>query len=613
MKNTIKFIVTALMASALAASCQKFMVQEPTTALPPSGVFSSEGGAESAMNGLYYKYAASNLNHNYVTYLGYASKTSIWKGTQVGNDYEQCHYMTLYSKGTQNLYIFQSLFQAVTVCNTFMDNLAESGLDQNFKVEMEAEARLIRACLYLNLMRLYGDVPVVDHQPTGLESTFVPRNTYQEVFKFILDDLNYAETFMRDKTRQDTVNPQGGRFYKQAATAAKVAAYVWIASMMQDTHDQFYDETKPERSPVNHPLLVTLGLKSAADGWQMALDCAKSLIEEPTSPYGLEPDFRNLFRWDPVEHPEDFTSRERIITCQNSPTADLQATVVTWTLWKHPYGTKSMTGSHSSAGKTRPAVWVWQRWHSVHGTQKLQTHNKEFYAANKDPRLPVTYQHTKYVSWDEKNYGETTTRANTFPAYKTITTGTGIGAYPFFAKYCSPEFNTDGGAADTYIIRMADIYLWAAEACAYLGDKDNAVKYVNVILKRARESVDNPVSPAKDPADYTVDQFATTQDLVNAIMLEHLIERHGEHQEWYELHRHGAQWLIDNVCKPMNEVINFTCMTDVKESLYGIAGGEETSTDPEFVRKVMAIPYPDHELTTNPAIGTDGQNDFFFR
>lgn len=612
MKNIITFIIVIL-SSILAGSCTKFMVQEPTTALPPSGVFSSEGGAESAMNGLYYKYAAANLNHNYVTYLGYASKTSIWKGNQVGNDYEQCHYMTLYSKGTQNKSLFQNIFQAVTACNTFMDNLAESGLDRTFKLEMEAEARLIRACLYMNLMRLYGDVPIIDHQPTGLESTFVPRNPYQEVFKFIMDDLNFAENFMRGKAAQDAANPNGGRYYKQAATAVKVAAYVWIASMMQDTHDQFYDDTKPGRSPINHPLLNTIGLNKAEDAWQLALDTAKLLIEEPSCPYALEPDFRNLFRWDREKHPEDYRSKERIIVCQNSPTADLQTTVVTWTLWKHPYGTKSMTGSHSSAGKTRPAVWVWQKWHEVHGTKKLQTHNKEFYAANKDPRLPVTYQHTKYISWDEKNYGETTTRGNIFPAYKTITTGTGIGAYPFFAKYCSPDFNTDGGSADTYIIRMADIYLWAAEACAYLGQTDEAIKYVNEILKRARYSVDDPTYPATDPKDYTADQFKNTQELVDAIMLEHLIERHGEHQEWYELHRHGAQWLIDNVCKPMNEVINYACMTTVKESLYGIAGGEESSTDPEFVRKVMALPYPDHELTTNPAIGPNGQNDFFFR
>jgi len=611
MKNIYKLIAFAFV-SVLVCSCSKFLVQEPTTALSPSTVFSNEGGAESAMTGIYYKFAAANLNHNYTTYLGYASGTSIWKGNQTGNDYEQCHNMTLYSKGTQNLYIYQAHYQAITACNTFIDNLLESSLDEDFKVEMQAEARLIRGYLYLNLMRLYGDLPLMEHAPANIDDTFVPRSSYQEVFKFIIDDFNFAEQFMRDKTEQDLINPQGGRFYKEAATAAKVAAYIWIASMMQDTTDQFYDDTKEGRSPVNHPLLVSIGLSKAEDAWQMALDCAKNLIEEPTSPYALEPDFRKLFRWDRDNYPEDYSSKERIIVCQSTPTADLQAVNVTWTLWKHPYGTKSMTGSHSSAGKIRPAAWIWQKWNEVHGNTKVMTHNKEIRAANKDPRLPVTYQHTKYVSWDEKNYGETTTRANIFPAYKTITTGTGIGAYHFFAKYLSPEFNTDGGAADTYVIRMADIYLWAAEACAYLGQKDKAVEYVNVILTRARQSVDNPAQQAKDPVDYTVDQFATTQDLVNAIMLEHLIERHGEHQEWYEIHRHGAQWLLDNVIKPLNAILDYTCMSDVKETYLYVSGGVKTSEDPTFVRKIMALPFPDHELTTNPKIGPQGQNDFIY-
>lgn len=612
MRNIIKISATLILAVLVLNSCEKFLTEEPRTSLPPSGVYGTESGAESAMTGLYYRLAHVHTNHAYATYLGYASKTHIWKGNQTTSDYEQCHYMTLYSAGSQNSTIFNSHYEAVNACNAVIEGVADSPLSEEFKTEIDAEARFIRAFLYFNILRLWGDSPLITEQPSGLEATFVKRTPYQEIVKFIIEEMDYAEKYMRSKEKQDAVNPDGGRCYREAATATKVGVYVWIASMMENTTDQFYDETKEGRSPLNHPVLMSIGLNSAHDAWTAALNEAGKLIDNPASPYALEPDFRNLFRWDPENHPEDYKSCERIIAAQNSNNADIQSNYVTWTLWKHPYGTLSMTGTHSTAGKTRPAGWVWQKWNEIHGNTDFNKRNNAIRDASDDPRLKATYEFGQFVSWDEKNYGKTTTRKYVFPDYTTLTTGTtGNGAYHFFRKYYSPTFNTDGGCADTYILRMADIYLWAAEACAYLDREDDALRYVNAVLKRARESVDDPSSPAVQPADWTAGQFGNKQGLVNAIMMEHLFERHGENQEFYDLRRHGSHWFAENVVIPMNRLINLSCMQTIKDQLYIF--GCDTPEDPDFIRTVIILPYPYHELATNMALSDEDQNDFFYR
>lgn len=600
------------MTALVSNSCEKFLTEEPRTSLPPSGVYGTEAGAESAMTGLYQRLSYSNTQHAFSTFLGYASKTHIWKGTQTTSEYEQCHYATLYAASSQNSTIFNSHYIAVNACNAVLEGIKESPLSEEFKTEIEAETRFVRAYTYFNILRLWGDAPLVTEQPSGLEATFVKRTPYQEIVKFIIEEMDYAEKYMRSKEKQDAANPDGGRCYREAATATKVGAYVWIASMMEDTEDQFYDQTKEGRSPLNHPVLKSIGLNTAKDAWEAALKEAEKLIDNPSCPYALEPDFRNLFRWDPENHPEDYRSRERIIVGQNSNTADANNIYVPWTLWKHPYGSKSMTGSHSTAGKTRPAAWVWQKWNEIHGNTKFCSKNSAIRTASDDPRLKATYEFTQAVSWDEKNYGKTTTLKNMFPNYSSLRTGTtGNGSYHFFRKYYSPTFNTDGGCADTYILRMADIYLWAAEACAYLDREEDALRYVNAILKRARESVDAPSSPAVQPADWTPGQFGSKMGLVNAIMMEHLFERHGENQEYFDLRRHGAAWFVENVVFPMNRIIHLSCMEAVLDGLYCF--GCDTPSDPDFIRKVMMLPYPHHELVTNMALTEEDQNDFFYQ
>ena len=79
------------------------------------------------------------------------------------------------------------------------------------------------------------------------------------------------------------------------------------------------------------------------------------------------------------------------------------------------------------------------------------------------------------------------------------------------------------------------------------------MKYVNVILKRARESVDG--APAAEPRDIQASEFASRQELVNRIFWERCFEMPFEHHEYFDTHRFGAQWIIDNISKPKNEFL----------------------------------------------------------
>ena len=132
-----------------------------------------------------------------------------------------------------------------------------------------------------------------------------------------------------------------------------------------------------------------------------------------------------------------------------------------------------------------------------------------------------------------------------------------------------------------------------------------------MILERARKSTDG--EPAAQPAAWKASDFTTTEDLVNAIFWERCFELPFEHHEYFDTHRYGAQWLIENISIPKNAFINgpehdnwiktkangetqemegYRKMYYGKEDVYDI--------DHKSVRKGLISAYPYEELVYNP-------------
>jgi hypothetical protein len=63
---------------------------------------------------------------------------------------------------------------------------------------MEAEAKFLRAFYYFDLVRWFGEVPVVDHPLLASEALTIPRSPVSKVYEFILSDLNFAAEKLPD-------------------------------------------------------------------------------------------------------------------------------------------------------------------------------------------------------------------------------------------------------------------------------------------------------------------------------------------------------------------------------------------------------------------------------
>ena len=597
MRKTI-MISTAI---CLLCSCDGFLGENPETMLSEKSAYKTEEALESSVRGILSTfYLGSMYTHDMQEFMQTASCLVFFPmsspGTYNTNEryYSSYHYAQSATTKLNNE-IYYNHYIGISRCNKLIEGLeTSSSVDMSYKTEIEAEAKFLRAVLYFGLVRFYGDVPIVIRMPKTANDSDGPRQPYYKVYAQILDDLSFAEENMRDELRAEAVNPGDSRPNKWAAKAFKAAVYAQIGSYLSYSDDHAFGTV--ETGPLDVDFSYC-GIKDAEQAWTLALSYAEDVILN--GPYALAQDYSQLFRW---TQPEDWQLKERIfvlpITSEAGP-----GQLARRSLPPYPEGTMNTANANSNYGRFRPTRFVFQKWCETYGGEKGDgENNSDIYVSCQDPRFDATFIHTKSVNMSSgKSY-------DIYPANKQVHTSSRQYFAPYFKKYLDPTYNgSNAGMADFYFMRFAEIYLIAAEAAAELcvSPSDQygqmAYAYVETLHQRAR----NSVTPAADQPKWNPDQFATKEELVSAVMWERVFEMYGEGHEWFDTHRRGVNWFLNNIIRPFNVSLQEKEQEEMR-AWYG-----ETflfPEDPTEVRKGLFNAFPQNEIIYNTALSTKDQN-----
>jgi hypothetical protein len=104
-------------------------------------------------------------------------------------------------------------YNKIQRCNKVLEELAKIEISEALAKQYEGEARFIRAMLYFNLVRLWGPVPLVTTSISIQEGYNVVRNSEEEIYKQIDEDLTIAASTLPDVHE----NANKGRATKWAA------------------------------------------------------------------------------------------------------------------------------------------------------------------------------------------------------------------------------------------------------------------------------------------------------------------------------------------------------------------------------------------------------------
>ena len=149
---------------------------------------------------------------------------------------------------------YRSFYNVIFRANLVLANLEAAGTSA---AQFEAEAKFVRAYAYFNLVRLYGDIPLVTSL-TGPADTDVAytRVASDEVYELIQADLNTAISGL-DNTYRTRASKAGAQAllakveltlgnYGEARSLLESVVATGNYSLESNFHDVFYDEDNSE-------------------------------------------------------------------------------------------------------------------------------------------------------------------------------------------------------------------------------------------------------------------------------------------------------------------------------------------------------------------------------
>jgi len=268
----------------ISPACEKALEISPSkVALNDDNVYTTDGGAQSVVSGIYMDMASSgkiyNGNLGISLLLGLSADELI--NPYPDNVWNTAAYTNGYTAGIAPAF-WSGLYHQIFVCNLAIKGISNSEqITAPVKKQLLAELKFIRAFGYFYAVNLYGDVPLTLTEDYEFNNT-IARSPEQQVYQQIIADLSEAQANLADDRYVDASGatvPDRVRPNKQVVTALLARVYLY----MQD--------------------------------WKNAEEQASALIANPN--YMLEPDLDRVFLR---------TSKEAI--WQFQPVSDLYSNTV---------------------------------------------------------------------------------------------------------------------------------------------------------------------------------------------------------------------------------------------------------------------------------------------
>ncbi len=196
-----KIIVTLVLTNILFLSGCDFLDETPDSVINSANFYQTESDAIAATNAIY-EYLTVGTEGIFERGFGGIFFNDYWvfKDIMSDNCYETIgfqEYRTLSEFGftSENERIelyWQDLYKTIFAANVVIDRVPLIEMDEMRQDHLVAEAHFIRAMMYFEGVRLFGDVPLILNETVDLEDAIVPRSAASEVYDAIVNDLEWS-------------------------------------------------------------------------------------------------------------------------------------------------------------------------------------------------------------------------------------------------------------------------------------------------------------------------------------------------------------------------------------------------------------------------------------
>ena len=194
MKNKIKYLYLIILVSGFVA-CSDLLEEVPLSQASPENSFKTEANAIAAIVGVY-----SSLHLE-----GVYGKSQTLFSTDEHNAGSKVPLsgLNLYSFTADNveviLPIWRDHYEGINRANLAISKIPGITMNVDERNTLVAEAKFIKALLYFNLIRYYGDVPYKDSETTSLNNLNIPRTPVATIYENMIRDLEYCVVHLNVK------------------------------------------------------------------------------------------------------------------------------------------------------------------------------------------------------------------------------------------------------------------------------------------------------------------------------------------------------------------------------------------------------------------------------
>ena len=483
----------ALAALVFAASaCEKFLDSESPSTFDAAAVFSNYDLAESTVFSISQSFGETNsYRGRYLSWVGLNSDIE-WYNTYKPTDekYQIAAYSLLPNNAQLNLNNgpFAKMYEAIERANLCIEGIREFGKpeENTGMAYLLGEALTLRAFIYYDLVRVWGDVPARFSSVTS-ETIYAPKASRDDIFKQLLADLEEAIEYLPNPG-QTAATSRTDRANKMFAEGL----YARIALMASGY------AIRPDDGMVGTGDLGTVRLSSDPNLqksvlYPKALTYLRAAIQSRTA--SLE-DYETL--WKNQSNLANLTAGPGHETLFVIPFSDGRGR------WNYTFAVRSEGSSYAGGstvtrgGDAGPVPTMWFRYDP------------------KDIRRDITCVNWRWNADDEPE----------LPGIQRWY----FGKYRFEWMTSRPYTGGNDDGVKPAVLRYADVLLMAAEMANEVGELSEAKNYLLQVRERAFKG-------NEELAEDYVNAIKNKEDMFNAIVDERALEFCGEMTRKFDLIR----------------------------------------------------------------------------
>jgi hypothetical protein len=388
---------------------------------------------------------------------------------------------------------WNSTYAQIRTLNMFLEKLESSSFSQDLRDSYRAQALVIRAWIYFDLVRKWGGVPMIMKAQNTNEDLFVTRDKAAKCVELIVKDLDDAIAVNDNSFPYNWTGNDAGRISKAAALALKGRVLLYYAS--------------PQFNPNND-----------SDRWNTAYTATKAAKDQLSgNGYGLFEDFAALwYKKNEMNKEVVFVKRHEIPNFGHS-----------WCC-----GTRQSKNIPTGFGGNNKPTWQLCKAFPMKSGVAINAEGSDYddvaFWQNRDPRFTATvaYNTCKWAEYDDNEQRIWTYDEN----------GTQSTTYMYCRKAIDPstpsaqEAYLDQNTTDWIEIRYAEVLMNYAECANETGKTDEAYDVLKQIRTRAGIT-------AGAGSMYGLKANMTKEEMREAIILERQIEFAFEGKRYWDLRR----------------------------------------------------------------------------